>query len=228
VPGESLPYPDPALSDGRIGLRKWREADVECIRLASSDPRIPRDTTVPADFTLAEGLAFIHRQWRRATYGEGVSQAIVEADSDRAVGLMWVAMRPQHYVGGLGYWVVPPARGLGVATAAVRLAVAWAMNTLSLRRLEARVAPENLASQRVLFRAGFRLEGRRRECLTDSDRSRDALVFSALERPREGPEKAREGPEKAPGSSFLEPASRPRSAYDRRRGDRSGRSRRNR
>jgi len=159
------------LSDGRIVLRKWRETDVECIRLASTDPRIPRFSTVPAECTLAEGIAFIHRQWTRATNGEGVSQAIVERDRDRAVGLIWVAMRRQQYVGGLGYWIVPPARGQGTATAAVRLVLPWAMDALNLRRLEALVEPDNVASQRVLSAVGFEHEGRLR--------NRDTLVFAS-------------------------------------------------
>jgi hypothetical protein len=100
VPAEPLSYPDPPLSDGRIGLRRWREADVECIRQAGADPDIPRGTTVPATFTPGEGLAFIHRQWGRLRDGEGVSQAIVEVGGDRAIGLMWVALHPQPHVAG--------------------------------------------------------------------------------------------------------------------------------
>lgn len=175
-----LPYPDPPLSDGRIGLRKWREADVECIRLAGTDPRIPKGTTVPATFTPAEGLAFIHRQWSRVESGEGVSQAVVEFDSDRAIGLIWVALRPQRHVGGLGYRIVPPARGRGVATAAVRLVIPWALDALRLRRLESWVEPDNLPSQRALRSAGFQQEGRLRNFLTVDGGSSDALVFSVI------------------------------------------------
>ncbi len=161
-------------------MRRWEEADLDCIRLASTDPEIPRGTTVPAAFTTAEGLAFIRRQWARVQDGEGVSQAVVEAHSDRGIGLMWVALRPQPHVGGLGYWVVPPERGHGVATAAVRLISPWALEALSLRRLEAWVQPENLASQRVLLQAGFQLEGCLRNFLDIDDRASDALVFSVV------------------------------------------------
>ncbi|MDX6300932.1 MAG: [ribosomal protein S5]-alanine N-acetyltransferase [Nocardioidaceae bacterium] len=177
---EPLPYPDPALNDGRIGLRRWREEDIDCIRLAATDPEIPKGTTVPASYTSDEGLAFIHRQWGRADNGEGVSQAIVEIDSDRAIGLMWVALRPQTHVGGLGYWIVPPQRGQGAATAAMNLVVPWAFDVFDLRRLEAWVEPGNLASQRVLRRAGFQEEGRLRNFLTIDGRSADALVFSLI------------------------------------------------
>jgi [ribosomal protein S5]-alanine N-acetyltransferase len=190
VPDKQLPYPEPPLSDGRIGMRRWEEADVECIRLASTDPEIPKGTTVPSSFTTAEGLAFIQRQWSRVQSGEGVTQAVVEAHSDRAIGLMWVALRPQAHVGGLGYWVVPSERGHGVATAAVRLITPWAMNALNLRRLEAWVEPQNLASQRVLRNAGFRREGRLRNFLHTASGVSDALVFSVIpqsRRPTAGP-----------------------------------------
>lgn len=175
-----LPYPDPSLSDGRIGLRSWREEDLECIRLAGTDPRISRGTTVPAIFTPAEGLAFIHRQWSRAETGEGVSQAVVEVDNDRAIGFMWVAPRPQKHVAGLGYWIVPPARGREVATAAVRLVVPWALEALRLQRLEAWVEPDNVPSQRILRSAGFQHEGRLRNFLTIGGSPSDALVYSVI------------------------------------------------
>jgi len=41
VPDGPLQYPDPPLADGRIGLRMWQEGDVDCVRLASTDPLIP-------------------------------------------------------------------------------------------------------------------------------------------------------------------------------------------
>lgn len=179
MPDEPLAYPDPPLSDGRIGLRRWQEGDVDCIRLAGTDPEIPKGTTVPATFTPAAGLDFVHRQWARVQNGEGVTQAIVEAASDRAIGLMWVAQRPQPHVGGLGYWIVPTERGRGAATTALHLIVPWALNSLDLRRLEAWVQPENVASQRVLHNAGFVEEGRLLNFLRIEGRAADALVFSA-------------------------------------------------
>ncbi len=180
MPNQQLSYPEPPLNDGRIGVRSWRDDDVECVRLAGTDPDIPSGTTVPRHFTLASGLAFIQRQRGRMQNGEGVSQAIVEAHSDRAIGLVWLGLRPQAYVGGLGYWVVPPDRGRGVATAAVRLVTPWALDALDLRRLEAWVEPTNLASQRVLRNAGFQQEGRLRNFLNTPTVTSDALVFSAI------------------------------------------------
>lgn len=185
MPDGPLSYPDPPLGDGRVSLRRWREDDVECIRLAGSDPAISQSTTVPTSFTSASGIAFIHRQWSRAVDREGLSQAIVEARSDRAIGLLWLALRPRPRVGGLGYWIVPRVRGCGSATAAVRLAVPWAFDALNLHRLEAWVQPENASSQRVLLGAGFEEEGRVRDLLTVEGEAVDALMFAAIPSPNQ-------------------------------------------
>jgi ribosomal-protein-alanine N-acetyltransferase len=175
-----LPYPGSRLSDGVIALRPWNETDLHCLREAGSDPEIPRGTTVPAVFTAEDGIAFIRRQWSRAADGVGVSQAIVEATSDRAIGLVIVSLRPQPRAGGIGYWVIPSARGRGAATRAIRLVTPWSFDALGLQRLEAWVELDNHASQRVLLKAGFQFEGRLRNFLTTSAGMADALVFSAI------------------------------------------------
>lgn len=186
---DALPYPPEPLTDRHFVIRPWRETDLGCIREASADPEIPRGTTVPAAFSPDEGTAFIHRQWNRAVERLGVSQAIVEATSDRAVGLVIVSLRPQPRVAGMGYWVIPSARGRGAATAAVRLITPWAFDALDLQRLEAWVAPENQVSQAVLVNAGYRQEGRLRNFLSVDGRPSDALVFSAI--PRQFPSASR-------------------------------------
>lgn len=180
VVNPALPYPAEPLSDERFVLRPWRESDLGCIREASSDPQIPRGTTVPTVFSSNEGIAFIHRQWSRANDGAGVSQAIVDGDSGQAIGLIIVSMRPQRHVAGLGYWVIPSKRARGAATAAVRLITPWSFDALDLQRLEAWVALENEVSQRVLVNAGYLQEGHLRNFLSVNGRASDALVFSAI------------------------------------------------
>jgi [ribosomal protein S5]-alanine N-acetyltransferase len=58
----SLSYPDFDLTDGVVRLRRWRAADIDCIRQAAADPGIPEGTTVPALYTPQAATAFIHRQ----------------------------------------------------------------------------------------------------------------------------------------------------------------------
>jgi len=175
-----LTYPETALDDGVVLLRKWQEDDISCIKQAATDPRIPESTTVPALCTPEAAKEFIYRQWRRNKEGEGLSLAIANSISNEAVGLLWLAVRPQHDVLGIGYWIVPNARGRGVGSRAVHLATDWALQTQGAARVEAWVEPDNFASLHLLTSAGFTREGVLRSFLSFDNRRADAVVFSRL------------------------------------------------
>jgi [ribosomal protein S5]-alanine N-acetyltransferase len=172
-------YPSPPLSDGIVVLRRWEEGDLDCVEQAAEDPDIPKGTTVPATFTPAEGRAWIERQWSRAESGTGLSQAIAEAASGEALGA-GVLMTRQRSSAEIGFWLVPRARGRGIGSRAVRLLARWAVKEAGLARVEAFVIPDNIASQRVLEKAGFRREGLLRSHLSYEERRFDALLYSLL------------------------------------------------
>jgi ribosomal-protein-alanine N-acetyltransferase len=172
-------YPDPPLSDGVVVLRRWGPHHLGCVEEAAEDPDIPQGTTVPATFTRAEGLAWIERQWSRADNGTGLSQAIADAASDEALGAaVLMARRPGTVE--IGYWVIPRARGHGFGSRAVGLLARWAVTEGGLARVEALVVPDNVVSQRVLDKAGFRREGKLRSYLVFERNRADALIYSLL------------------------------------------------
>jgi ribosomal-protein-alanine N-acetyltransferase len=70
-------------------------------------------------------------------------------------------------------------RGWGVE--ATRLALAYAMDTLDLHRVEAKVYAYNVLSINALRRNGFHLEGTLREARSYDGRRWDVLVYSILE-----------------------------------------------
>ena len=73
----------------------------------------------------------------------------------------------QQLMATLGYTVAEEMQGRGVATEAVRQAIriAFGPGGLGLERIEAVAAVENIASRRVLEKAGFQFEGVRRGLL---------------------------------------------------------------
>ncbi len=172
-------HPGP-LTDGAVLLRAWEDRDTGCVEQASSDPRIPTGTTVPAVYTPEEGLAFVARQRDRYDSGWGISFAVARCRDDEAVGLVVLPRRPQEGVLGLGYWVVPAARGHGVAARAVALATRWALDGARADRVEAWVEPENEPSRRTLLRNGFVHEGRLRSFMAFAGVRTDLDVYSRL------------------------------------------------
>jgi len=59
----------------------------------------------------------------------------------------------------IGYFLDKSQNGKGYTTEAVQLIVEYAFNELNLHRIEAGVMPHNIASIRVLEKAGFHIEG---------------------------------------------------------------------
>jgi RimJ/RimL family protein N-acetyltransferase len=174
-----LAYPDRPLTDGVVVLRRWERDDLGCVEEATEDPDIPKGTTVPATFTPAEGLAWIERQWSRHDEGTGLSQAIADAASNEALGAGVLMARKPGTVE-IGYWLIPRARGRGVGSRAVGLLARWAVAEATIARVEALVVPDNIASQRVLEKAGFRREGHLRSYLVFGRQRADALMYSLL------------------------------------------------
>lgn len=83
--------------------------------------------------------------------------------------------------GTLGYWIGEPYAGRGHATAAVQAMVGHAFGALRLHRVEASCLPSNLASRRVLEKAGFRVEGEARAYLKINGAWADHLLFGIVE-----------------------------------------------
>ncbi|MEU6218165.1 GNAT family N-acetyltransferase [Streptomyces sp. NPDC047022] len=176
---ESLDVPELAAGGG-CTLRRWNLSDLGLVREAAQDDYIPLITTVPSPYSESEGVAFIERQWGRATGRTGYPFVIVNADGLPVgnVGL-WLKDSGQGRAS-LGYWVVKSARGQGIASAASSAVAHWALNTLRIPRLELYVEPWNAASVRTAERVGFHREGLLRGWQQVGTERRDMFMYSLL------------------------------------------------
>ncbi|APU44380.1 GNAT family N-acetyltransferase [Streptomyces sp. TN58] len=82
--------------------------------------------------------------------------------------------------GGVGYWVDEACRGKGLATAAVREVCRIARDEVGLHRVEAGTLVDNLASQRVLAKAGFEQYGLAPRYLHINGAWRDHRLFQRI------------------------------------------------
>ncbi|MFI0820793.1 GNAT family N-acetyltransferase [Streptomyces sp. NPDC021098] len=176
---QPLVIPELAAGGG-FTLRPWRLSDLPLVREAAEDDYIPLITTVPSPYTEPEGVAFIERQWGRATTRAGYT-FVIAAPDDRPVGQVGLWLRDlEQGRASLGYWVVKSARGQGAAAAAVQAVVGWALRDLRIPRLELWIEPWNTASVRTAEHAGFRREGLLRKWQQIGDEHRDMFMYSLL------------------------------------------------
>ncbi len=63
-----------------------------------------------------------------------------------------------EYLGEVNYYVAPQHRGQGFATESLSAVLRFGFDEIKLTRIQARRAPENLSSERVMLKAGLRFE----------------------------------------------------------------------
>ena len=140
-----------SLSDGVVTLRPAGDHDLDAIQAGIEDPDVVR-WIGPPHGTAAEVLALNER---RAAAGSPTF--CVCEQEDRCLGLAWLNRDDADAsAGSVGYFLLPEARGRGLATRAVRLLAVWARGPGGVRHLRLVTAVDNTASRAVAERAGFR------------------------------------------------------------------------
>jgi RimJ/RimL family protein N-acetyltransferase len=78
----------------------------------------------------------------------------------------------------LGYWLAEPFWGKGIITKAIGEMVNYAFDTYDINRIFALPFGTNLASQRVLEKAGFKLEGKFEKTIFKNGEWIDELIYA--------------------------------------------------
>jgi [ribosomal protein S5]-alanine N-acetyltransferase len=157
----SLPEPL-TLDGGSILLRDWRDADAPILEAVCGEWDVCRFTSVPWSYSLVEATAWVTRNREKRSRREVLALAIVEAGGDEVAGNVNLGrFSDDGSRAALGYWLVPGARGRGLASAAARTITNWGFEAMGLRQIELAILPENTPSRRVAERLGATPEGLR-------------------------------------------------------------------
>ncbi|MET9075149.1 GNAT family N-acetyltransferase [Streptomyces sp. NPDC004232] len=175
IPGDVVPAgrmaggEQPVLAlPGGLQLRPWRPDDAGTLLTAALDPAIRRWNRLAVD-SREDALARIermHARWRAETFAVWA----VAAPGGPAVGLCaWGDIDLHEGSAEIVYWLLPEARGGGVAVEATRRLSQWALDDLGLHRLRLCHSVANPASCRVAEKAGYSYEGTQRSALLHAD-----------------------------------------------------------
>ena len=167
------PAADPVTLEGTgVRLRKWRHTDADRVAQACSDQRTHYwlAHSLPWPYTLKHAYSYIDGCDQDAHKGLSLSWCVADPESDLCLGSISV-MDLRHALGTsgeIGYWTHPDARGGGVMSEAVRLAVRHAFipredGGLGRQRLQLGVAEGNSASAHIALANGFVEVGRDRQ-----------------------------------------------------------------
>jgi RimJ/RimL family protein N-acetyltransferase len=185
-----LAPPSPPLRDDRVVLRPLRADDAAAwARAFVDDPALGWLAGEPADPTEAELRERITaKRPAQAAEGSALDLAITEPPSVAFCGSVllhhvdWTDLRAE-----VGVFLVPAARGRGLAARAVALLTDHALGPLGLGRVQAMTFPENAAMRAAWARAGYVEEGVLREYALERGRRRDFVLAARLASDRREP-----------------------------------------
>ena len=88
-----------------------------------------------------------------------IKRFIIQKKDGTRIGIIWHLVNQPSRIMEIGYVIAPSERGRGNGTEAVQLMVDYLFLSRNILRIQGTTNVRNRASQRVLEKAGFRIEG---------------------------------------------------------------------
>jgi len=162
-----------------LTLRPWKLEDLDTLVKFANNKKIADNLTdaFPYPYTRDAGMAYIEAVGNDQPVK--VFAIVVDDVPCGSIGIF-----PQTDVhrksAEMGYWLAEEYWGRGITTEAVKRMIVYGFETFDINRIYARPFSSNLRSQRVLEKAGMRLDGRFEKALFKNGQFLDELTYAIL------------------------------------------------
>lgn len=165
MPSDKALHPSPKFPDavpGLVGeavcLRELTEADIPAWFERATDIESADLAGDPVPESMEVGTKWLQRHRDRFRQQAAIRWAIVPKGSTESVGTVGLIISSkEHRIADLGIVVARACWGQGIGTSATQTVMGYAFGTLGLAEIQAEVLQRNLASVRLLEKAGFQL-----------------------------------------------------------------------
>ena len=166
------------IGDGFV-IRNFLYGDASGLSRNGDNPNIAinQRECFPSPYTID-----LARNWIQFVRDNESTTRFVIANDKEAIGEIGVVIQPDvHlYTAEIGFWIGEPYWGNGLMTQAVSWMVEYCFSELGLKRIFADVMEYNIASQKVLQKCGFELEGIFRKNIYKNDDFYDQFVYAIV------------------------------------------------
>jgi RimJ/RimL family protein N-acetyltransferase len=167
------------LHGTRCTLRPWRSGDAASLVRHANNINVAKHLRdrFPHPYTSRDARDFL----RIIASMTPLTNLAIEVDGEAAGGLGYVPGNDvERYSAEVGYWLGETCWGRGVTTEALTLFTEHAFTELRLLRLFAVPFADNLASIRVLEKAGYQREGTLRSSSVKYGTPRDQALYAKV------------------------------------------------
>jgi [ribosomal protein S5]-alanine N-acetyltransferase len=158
-------------------IRPWRLDDAESVARHANNRKVwlaVRDT-FPHPYTIDDAHEFI----RGAIAEQPATRFCIEINGTAVGGIgVHLGQDVHRHTATVGYWLGEEFWGRGIMTEAVTAVTDFSFENFPLRRISAEVFANNLASARVLEKAGFVFEGRLKNYVLKDGQLLDSLLYA--------------------------------------------------
>ena len=167
------------LRGDRCVLRRWRAADIGPLVRHANNINVSRylRDRFPYPYTRKDARAFLAMAGGDADH----TRLAIDVDGEAVGGIgASVGSDIERFSAEVGYWLGESYWGRGIATEALVLFSEHVFERLNLLRLFAVAAAANVASARVLAKAGYQQEGVMRCAAVKFGLPNDQLLFARI------------------------------------------------
>jgi [ribosomal protein S5]-alanine N-acetyltransferase len=167
------------LRGERCTLRPWRTSDATALVRHANNVSVARHLRdrFPHPYTWKDAQTFL----AAASSEEPQTNFAIEVAGEAAGGLGYVpGSDVERYSAEVGYWLGVACWGRGIATEALVLFTRHAFADLGLLRIFALPLADNIASVRVLEKAGYSVEGTLRSSCVKFGQPRNQTLYAIV------------------------------------------------
>lgn len=160
-----------------FALRPWRLDDIDSLVKYANNPHIAQYMTdgFTHPYTIETGMAFIVF----ANKDTPIHIFAIEVNGE-AIGGIGIHLQADIFRKNaeIGYWLAEEYWGNGIISQAILNATDFAFNTYDITRVFARTFESNKASQRVLEKAGYMIEGSYQQTIYKNGAFQNEIVYA--------------------------------------------------
>ena len=172
----------PTLYTERLILKEITVQDAAALYAMRSNPGIMQFIDRPIPKSLDEVLALIEKMALMKTNGEGISWGIFKKDAPTVqIGnIGFFKIMAEHYRAEVGYMLNTDEHQKGIMFEALEKVIEFGFKNIQLHSIEANINPQNIASQKLLEKAGFEREAYFKENYFFNGQFIDTAIYSLL------------------------------------------------
>jgi ribosomal-protein-alanine N-acetyltransferase len=171
----------PNLETQRLRLRQLTHDDADVIVNVFGSPEVLRFLNMPPVDTHDKAIALLN--WFEGNYQNktGIDWGITLRGDGQLIGMCGAYdWHPSDRHIDIGYHILPAFWGKGYATEAARAIIGWCFENLDVHRIQGDCTDGHIASERVMLKCSFKVEGVWREKCWEHGRFVDIKQFGLL------------------------------------------------